>query len=131
MSTSLSNPDSFGRLFRKKIRRINLLNTTTETIFQPAPGRQFVLLQSFLKIHQTGTNTDAPNITLTTTGTGGGATVAAVDTLVADGAVQRLTVVGNLIIDFDHPLTITKPDAANGSTYFKVDLILLLLEISS
>lgn len=125
-------PESFTRIFRKKVRRIDLLNNTdTETLFQPVPGRQFVLLSAFLKIRQKGTNTDAPNITLTTAGTGGGANVAAVDTLVADGAVQRLAVVGNYVIDYDHPLTITKPDAAGGSTEFKVDVIMQLMEISS
>lgn len=117
-------------LFRKKIKRINLLNTDTETIFRPAPGRLFILIAAVLKIHQVGTNSDAPNITLTTAGAGGGATVAAVDTLVADGAVQRLTVVGNYPISYDNYLTITKPDAANGSTTFAVDLSLLLMELS-
>lgn len=117
-------------LFRKKIRRINLMALVADAdgvLWRPAVNEQFMLTQAIIKIHNVGVNTDAPNIRLRANAVD---IVAAVDTLVADGATQRLAVVGNQVIDHDHPLTYAILDAPAGSTVLDMTLIIVALKIS-
>lgn len=116
--------------FRKKIRRINLLALLADAdgvLWRPAVNEQFMLAHAIIKIHNIGVNSDAPNIRLRANAVD---IVAAVDTLVADGAVQRLAVVGNQVIDHDHPLTLAILDAPAGSTTLDMTLVLIAFKIS-
>lgn len=123
--------DTNDSIVRIKRKAISLLNTTTETLFDPPRGRQFVVLDAIMQIRQhVGTNSDQPNIQIDN-GTNGQDIVAAVDSAGnVEGSIQRLTVVGNYVVDWSKPLRLRKGDAANGSTTYKVDLIITLLEIS-
>lgn len=118
--------------WRKKIKKVNVLALLAdEVLWQPQYGRQFMLSRAYIKVrNHTGTNTDLPAISLDN-GTDGQDVVAAVDiasTVV--GAVQRLTVIGNLLFDHDKPLRLQISDAPAGSTVYDVDIILFADEIS-
>lgn len=123
--------DSATRIRTKKVKKISLLNTTTETIWKPTYGRKFILTGAIVLVREhVGTNSDLANITLDN-GTDGQTLVTALDvTPIVTGGAQRLTVIGNHLITYDTPLRIKKPDAAGGSTTYDIDLILTALELS-
>lgn len=121
--------ETWNTRFRKKVKAISALVTSTGVvIFRPHPGTQYVLESAYARVRKiTGTVTDAPNIKLTNGTTD---TVAAVDITVPALGVQRLAVVGNVVVDYDHPLTLVSADAADGATVFTYDLILFVDKLS-
>lgn len=124
--------DTKQRYFTIKRKAISLLDTESEVLYQPPVlGREFVVLSAFMQVRtHAGTNSDEPNITIDN-GTNGQDIVAAVDSVGhVEGAVQRLTVIGNLLVNYANPLRLRKTDAAGGSTAYDVDIVVALLEIS-
>ena len=130
MTTDESSHETWSTVFRKRIRKISGLATEVgKVIWRPQPGRQFALSRAYAKVRtQVGTNSDAPNINVSNGTTN---TIAGVDLLVAQGAVQRLTVTGNVIFDYDNPLTLVVSDAGAGSTTLDYDLILFADKITA
>lgn len=119
-------------VWRKKVKKVNMLALLAdEVLWRPPLGRQFMLSRAYVQVrNHTGTNTDDPEISLDN-GTDGQAVVAAVDLASqVEGTVQRLTVIGNLLIDNEHPLRLQISDAPAGSTVYDVDFIFFVDEIS-
>jgi hypothetical protein len=117
--------------FRKRIKAINTLVAIPapgEVIFRPVPGTQYVLESAYVRVRNIdGAVTDAPNISLTD---GTTATVAGVDLLTVEKKVQRLAVVGDVVIDYDHPLSLVVSDAGAAAGAMTHDLILFVDKIS-
>lgn len=126
-----SRHETARAIWRKKVKKINMLALDTVVLWQPPANRQMILLHAIAKVrNHEGVNSDDPEIQIDN-GTNGQNNVAAVD-LASQvvGDVQRLAVVGNYAFDYDHPLRLRITDAPAGSTVYDVDLILVALEIS-
>lgn len=126
-----SRHETARAIWRKKVKKINMLALDSEILWQPPANRQFVLLHAIVKVrNHEGVNSDDPEIQIDN-GTDAQNFVAAVD-LASQvvGSVQRLAVIGNFAFDYDNPLRLRITDAPAGSTVYDVDLILVALEIS-
>lgn len=121
---------SFGRNYaRKKVKSISLLATIAgQVVFRPKVGESYILQAGFVKNRTvTGVVTTAPHTKLTNGTTD---TVADVAQVTTANTYQRLTVVGNVVIDNDNPLTLVVGTAQIGGTVFLVDLIVFLVRVS-
>lgn len=117
-----------GFFVRKKVKSVSALATIAgDIIWKPAPGRQFLVTDVFIKKRTvTGTVSDEPNIKLTNSASD---IVAAVD-LNSALAIQKLTVAGTFLVTYDTPLTLVSADAQNGGTVYDYDIIIFAKKIS-
>jgi hypothetical protein len=130
----VSHHETAQAIFTKKVKAVSLVASTPAepevVLFQPEGAQQFMLTQAFVRVRNRDATAPgvAPQVAISD-GTNNHVGPVALASH-AEGFVQRLAVVGNIIVDATHPLTLEKSAIATTTLQYDVDVIVVLVKVS-
>lgn len=116
--------------WRKTVKKLDMLATGDQVLWQPPTGRDFVLTGAWVRVRKhTGTNVIVPEIVLDDS-TDDENIVDQVELgSQVEGNVQALDVSQAFVFNNENPLRLSVEVAATGSTAYDVDLILVAIDL--